>query len=153
MVDFDRRRPISSGISEGGRKKKREKKRRTWRFLRLIRRSRAISRPGRINISPYGEKEQGDESPRSPFSPQGDEASPRLVSLTDRTGTGEAPSFLPFILLPHLLSPLINHRWSKSTIDGRSRRYRPVEGSRHIDILLDRYVPLIPSGTYRNGEP
>ncbi|RZR91835.1 hypothetical protein BHM03_00020019, partial [Ensete ventricosum] len=62
MVDFDRRRLISSDISEGGRNKKREKKRRTWRFLQLIRRPQAISslRTGRRNVSSRGEKEQGD---------------------------------------------------------------------------------------------
>ncbi|RRT81735.1 hypothetical protein B296_00014229 [Ensete ventricosum] len=64
IVDFDRRRPISSGISEGGRKKKREKKWRTWRFLRLIRRLRAISpRTGRRNVSLRGEKERGNVAP------------------------------------------------------------------------------------------
>ncbi|RWW09406.1 hypothetical protein GW17_00027111 [Ensete ventricosum] len=66
MVDFDCCRPISSGISEGGRKKKREKKRRTWRFLHLIRRAirhlRTISSPhaGRRNIFLRREKERVD---------------------------------------------------------------------------------------------
>ncbi|RWW32991.1 hypothetical protein GW17_00002310 [Ensete ventricosum] len=62
MVDFNRRWPISCGINKGGRKK-REKKRRTWRFFRPIRCLRAISssRAGRRNVSPHGVKERGDD--------------------------------------------------------------------------------------------
>ncbi|RZR79110.1 hypothetical protein BHM03_00004726 [Ensete ventricosum] len=55
-VDFDRRWPISGGINQG-RKKKREKKGRTW-----SRRSspNPFARTGRRNVSPRGEKERGN---------------------------------------------------------------------------------------------
>ncbi|RZR96905.1 hypothetical protein BHM03_00025997 [Ensete ventricosum] len=55
--------------------------------------------------------------------------------------------YLPFLLLPLLLSPSINHRRLKSTADGRFRRYHPVASGPRTSILSDRYIPPIPSGT------
>ncbi|RWW62701.1 hypothetical protein BHE74_00030157, partial [Ensete ventricosum] len=119
MVDFDRRRLISSDISEGGRKKKREKKRRTWRFLQLIRRPQAISslRTGRRNVSSRGEKERGDVTRSIPICTAW---YVRYISVCQVTGTR--------IARYRAVSP-------KSTVGGRFRpsmvdfgRWQSIEG-------------------------
>ncbi|RWW03948.1 hypothetical protein GW17_00032859 [Ensete ventricosum] len=61
--------------------------------------------------------------------------------------------YLPFLLLPLLLSPSIDHRRSKSTVDDRFQRYRPVASGSRTDILSHRHVLLVSGDTERNEEP
>ncbi|RWW73373.1 hypothetical protein BHE74_00018762 [Ensete ventricosum] len=72
-------------------------------------------------------------------------------------------SLSPSIDRQRSISPSIDRRQPKSiadgrflpqsTVDGRFLRNRPVASDPRNSNLMDRYVPLVPSGTGRNCKP
>ncbi|RRT70680.1 hypothetical protein B296_00021241 [Ensete ventricosum] len=77
-------------------------------------------------------------------SPMGDGSRGRFFALKQQIARGTredqvSPSFLPFLLLPLLLSPSINHRRSKSTADDRNRPLMADFGGTVWDVYI--FIP------------
>ncbi|RWW46814.1 hypothetical protein BHE74_00047235, partial [Ensete ventricosum] len=74
---------------------------------------------------------------------------PRATDRTrePRNSNARRNRFLP-LLLPLLLSPSIDRRRPKSTVDNRFRWYRPIVGSPRTGQLANQYVPP-GTGPYR----